>query len=326
MKTDYINYISNLLTPIIDDSLPLVLDLFAGCGGLSLGFEANGFKTIGYEMNDNASKTYNNNLKGNCITKFLEVGDSYPHAEIIIGGPPCQPFSVRGSQKGLKDSRDGFPIFIDAVKRLQPKIWMFENVRGMLYKNRAYFDEIIMSLKNLGYNIYFDLFNAADFQVPQNRERVIVIGSKEKYLFPKKEFSKISVGDAIGSIIEEPADEKLFLTRSMDEYINKYEIASKCINPRDLYLDKPARTLTCRNLAGATSDMQRVLLKSGRRRMLTIQEASRLQSFPNWFQFCGSEADQYKQIGNAVAPMFSYHFAKSIKQYILPEFPRLYNR
>jgi len=317
LMNDYIHYISDLLTPKIDDNLPLVLDLFAGCGGLSLGFEANGFKTIGYEMNESASKTYNNNLNGDCITKYLEIGDPFPNAEIVIGGPPCQPFSVRGSQKGLKDSRDGFPIFIDVVKRIQPKIWMFENVRGMLYKNRVYFEEIIISLKNLGYNIYYELFNAVDFQVPQNRERVIVIGSKKKYLFPKKESTKISVGDAIGSLVEEPAEEKLFLTPSMDEYIKKYEIASKCINPRDLNLDRPARTLTCRNLAGATSDMHRVLLKSGRRRMLTIKEASRLQSFPEWFRFYGTEAEQYKQIGNAVAPMFSYHFAKSIKQYIL---------
>lgn len=316
---NYIDFISNTLKPKIDDELPLVIDLFAGCGGLSLGFEANGFKTIGYEMDKSASNTYNQNLKGNCINKKLEIGEDYPSAKIIIGGPPCQPFSVRGNQKGLEDSRDGFPIFIDAVKRLNPEIWLFENVRGMLYKNKKYFDEIIISLDKLGYNIYFDLFNAVDFQVPQNRERVVVIGSKKSFLFPNKILNKITVGDAIASIIEEEVDRKLFLTPSMDKYIKKYEIASKCVNPRDLYLDKPARTLTCRNLAGATSDMQRIKLKSGKRRMLTIKEASRLQSFPDWFNFCGSESEQYKQIGNAVAPMFSFHFAKSIKEYILKD-------
>jgi DNA (cytosine-5)-methyltransferase 1 len=316
---DYIEFITDKLKPKIINNLPLVIDLFAGCGGLSLGFEANGFRTIGYEMNENASNTYNYNLTGRCITKKLEIGEDYPSAKIIIGGPPCQPFSVRGSQKGLKDSRDGFPIFIDAVDRLQPEIWMFENVRGMLYKNKEYFDEIVVTLQNLGYNIYFELFNAVDFQVPQNRERVIVVGSKKDYRFPKRIFKKITVGDAISSIIEEPAEKKLFLTPSMDEYIKKYEIASKCINPRDLYLDKPARTLTCRNLAGATSDMQRVVLNSGKRRMLTIKEAARLQSFPDWFHFCGPEGEQYKQIGNAVAPMLSYHFANSIKEYILQD-------
>ncbi|MCQ8205471.1 DNA cytosine methyltransferase, partial [Vibrio parahaemolyticus] len=87
-----------------------VLDLFAGCGGLSLGFEACGFKTIGYEMNANATGTYNNNLLGQCFNEVLTTETVYPAADIIIGGPPCQPFSVGGKQLGLQDSRDGFPI------------------------------------------------------------------------------------------------------------------------------------------------------------------------------------------------------------------------
>ncbi len=314
---NYPDYISNLLRPNIDEDLPLVIDLFAGCGGLSLGFEANGFRTIGYEMNENASKTYSYNLNGVCHTKKLEVGEEYPDAGIVIGGPPCQPFSVRGKQKGLHDSRDGFPIFLDAVSRLNPEICLFENVRGMLYKNKIYFEEILKELMNLGYNVYFKLLNARNYHVPQNRERVIVVGAKKKFKFPEKEKEKIMAGEALLELIEEPSDPKLFLTPSMDAYIKKYEIASQCINPRDLHLDRPARTLTCRNLAGATSDMHRLKLESGKRRMLTVKEAARLQSFPDWFTFIGTESDQYKQIGNAVAPMFSFHLAKTIKKYII---------
>jgi len=313
----YPDYISELLKPVIDGNLPLVIDLFAGCGGLSLGFEANGFNTIGYEMNESAASTYTKNLNGFCHTKKLGIGENYPEAGIIIGGPPCQPFSVRGKQKGLKDSRDGFPIFLDAVTRLKPDICLFENVRGMLYKNKDYLNEILKELMDLGYNVYFELLNAKNYQVPQNRERVIVIGAKKNFQFPKVNFDKITAGSAVSDLIDNSVNPKLFLTPSMDKYIKKYEIASQCINPRDLHLDRPARTLTCRNLAGATSDMHRVKLQSGKRRMLTVREAARLQSFPDWFEFTGSISEQYKQIGNAVAPMFSYHLAKTIKKYIL---------
>ena len=114
--------------------------------------------------------------------------------------------------------------------------------------------------------------------------------------------------------IKKSANKKLFLTPSMDAYIKKYELASNCVNPRDLHLDRPARALTCRNLAGATSDMHRIKLKNGTRRMLTVREAARLQSFPDWFKFSGSEGSQHKQIGNAVSPIFGLHIAKQIKK------------
>ena len=94
----YISLINNLLVPKITERA-LVLDLFAGCGGLSLGFEAAGFKTIGYEMNPDAAATYKANLKGNCFVEKLTLDFEYPQADIIIGGPPCQPFSVGGNHR-----------------------------------------------------------------------------------------------------------------------------------------------------------------------------------------------------------------------------------
>lgn len=314
--TVYPEFISDRLTPFIDESLPLVLDLFAGCGGLSLGFEANGFSTIGYEMNENAVRTYNENLIGNCIQKKLEIGEDYPQANIIIGGPPCQPFSVRGKQSGLDDSRDGFPIFLDAVERISPDLCLFENVRGMLFRNKHYLDEILYRLDKYGYFVYFALLNAKYYEVPQNRERVIVVGSKKTFSFPSKGRVSFTAGDAVYDLIDQEVEDRLFLTKSMDDYIKRYEIASKCINPRDLHLDRPARTLTCRNLAGSTSDMHRIKLQNNKRRRLTIHEAARLQSFPDWFVFHGSEFEIFQQIGNAVAPMFAYHIAKQIKKYI----------
>ncbi|ARN76865.1 DNA (cytosine-5-)-methyltransferase [Nonlabens spongiae] len=316
----YWEEINEKLKPWIDTDLDkTVLDLFAGCGGLSLGFEANGFKTIGYEMDENATKTYNKNLLGKCFQQKLATDTEYPKADIVIGGPPCQPFSVGGKQLGLKDSRDGFPIFLSAIQQIDPEVLLFENVRGMLYKNKWYLKEVIDELENLGYFINYALLNAKDYEVPQNRERVIVLGTKKRNRLPKKINRKVTAGEALGELAFQFNDNSKFFTKSMDEYVAKYEKASKCINPRDLYLNRPARTLTCRNLAGATGDMHRVRLKDGRRRRITVREAARLQSFPDWFTFVGTETNQFYQIGNAVAPYFAFHLAKNVKNYLSNE-------
>ena len=91
---------------------------------------------------------------------------------------------------------------------------------------------------------------------------------------------------------------------------------SKLVNPRDLHMDRPARTLTCRNLAGSTADMHRIKLSDGRRRRLRVQEAARLQSFPDWFEFSGSETSKFNQIGNAVPPMFAHYIGRQMKKYL----------
>ncbi|MDR2344580.1 MAG: DNA cytosine methyltransferase [Planctomycetaceae bacterium] len=310
----YVEYINELLHSQVTES-EIVLDLFAGCGGLSLGFEAAGYKTIGYEIDRAAVETYNHNLHGNCQVTKLEMFFDYPHADIVIGGPPCQPFSKfgLGHQKGSNDSRNGFPIFIDAICKIQPKIFLFENVRGLLYSN-GYFDVILTKLRQLGYWVEYKLLNAVKFGVPQNRERLFVVGHRSVFRFPKPQSSRVTVGDAIGDTMRTTPEESKFLTPSMDAYIAKYEKASCCINPRDLHFDKPARTLTCRNIAAPTADMHRVKLPDGRRRRLLLREAARLQSFPDWFEFKGNETQQFYQIGNAVPPLLAYQFAMSVQE------------
>lgn len=293
-----------------------VLDLFAGCGGLALGFEAQGFETIGFEQDADACETYRRNLKGDCQQMMLTPETKFPKADVVIGGPPCQPFSVGGHQMGLKDSRDGFPIFISAVKQVQPEIWVFENVRGVLYSNRWYFEQILEALKGLNYVIEVRLLNAVNYGVPQNRERVIVVGHRGEFQFFNEEPGRITASEALGAWMLEAPPESRFLTPSMDEYVAKYERASFCIRPRDLHPELPARTLTCRNLAGATGDMQRIRLFDGRRRRLLIREAARLQSFPDWFEFCGGETSQFNQAGNAVPPLLAWHLAGSVKKYL----------
>lgn len=312
MPMGYVEYINETLVPRHTEDAK-VIDLFAGCGGLSLGFEAAGFTTTGYECNEPASDTYNANLNGHCYTQMLEVGQDYPEADIIIGGPPCQPFSVAGNQLSMNDARDGFPIFIDAVRRLRPKVFMFENVRNLAYSHKWYLELIVRELRNLGYIVEFQCLNAVNYGVPQNRERIICVGHKSSFQFPNPKTKKVTAGEAIGDTMNLVIDPSKILTPKQDAYIASYEAKSHCINPRDIYPDRPVRTITCRNLAGATSDMQRVRLPDGRRRRVTCREAARLQSFPDWFQFSGVETRQFYQVGNAVPPLLAYQIAMAIK-------------
>lgn len=315
MNKMYVDSLNSILKPNITEQ-SIVLDLFAGCGGLSLGFEAAGFKTIGYECVDVAVDTYNFNMKGHCYNQMLKVGFEYPDTAnigIVIGGPPCQPFSRSGSQKGMDDARDGFPIYIDAIKRLQPKVFMFENVANLIGRHKWYFDMVCDELRKLDYIVEYQVLNAKNYGVPQNRERLITVGYRSKFSFPSKCTQIVTVGEAIGDLMTQFDKNSKFLTPEQDRYIAAYEAKSHCVNPRDLYPNKPARTLTCRNLAGATSDMQRVKLPDGRRRRITQREAARLQSFPDWFEFSGNETRQFTQIGNAVPPLLAYKIAMALK-------------
>ncbi|MBL4810510.1 MAG: DNA cytosine methyltransferase [Phycisphaerales bacterium] len=289
---------------------PIAVDLFAGCGGLALGLEAAGIKTVGYEMDSSACETYNANLHGICHQAMLDADFKFEidhTVDIVVGGPPCQPFSVGGKQAGPRDSRDGFPAFLAAIEQLQPKVVLFENVRGMLFRNKEYLHSIIEELINLNYVVEKPrVLKAIEYGVPQKRERLFVVAHRTHWEWPDSTHDlPISAGEALGGMAFEYSEDSKYLTASMDEYVARYEKKSKCIRPRDLYLDRPSRTVTCRNLNGATGDMMRLKLKNGRRRRLTVREGARLQSFPDWINFCGKEGSQFNQVGNAVPPLLA---------------------
>ena len=313
--TDYVSTINKVLIPAKSQKYA-VLDLFAGCGGLSLGFESAGFSSYGMESDARCCDTYNANLRGSCEMVTITPDTNLPNADVVVGGPPCQPFSVFGHQKGNGDARDGFPSFISAIKRVRPKIWMFENVRGMMYRNKDYLEAVLGRLRRMGYQVDCSLLNAVHYGVPQNRVRVIAVGHYGGFNFPEGTEMAVTAGEAVGDTASAHDSDSKFLTPSMDRYVAAYERASQLVTPRDLHMDKPARTVTCRNLAGATSDMHRIKMPDGRRRRLTVREGARLQSFPDWFQFSGTETDMFYQIGNAVPPMFAKALAASVKRHL----------
>jgi DNA (cytosine-5)-methyltransferase 1 len=316
-ETSWIESVDALLRPR-RARLPLVLDLFAGCGGLALGFEAVGFRTLGYELSQSAANSYEANLRGECIVERLRVGSALSDAPLIIGGPPCQPFSNGGKRRASKDERDGFPAFLDAVSRIQPELAIIENVKGLtMGDRRPYFLKTIERLKNLDYEVDRLHLNAAEFGVPQKRRRVFIVAHRGGFEAPAADPQKtISARAALSDLLVDDPPQARWLTPAQDAYIARYETASKCRRPRDLNLDEPARTLTCRNLAGATGDMQRIRQADGRRRRLEVREAARLQSFPDWFEFSGSVTSQFEQIGNAVPPLLARALARSVKQYL----------
>jgi DNA (cytosine-5)-methyltransferase 1 len=155
--------------------------------------------------------------------------------------------------------------------------------------------------------------NAVHYGVPQNRERIIVVGYRGDFRFPAAVPGLVTAGEALGDRMLQAGPDPKFLTPGMDAYVAKYERASFCVRPRDLHAHLPARTLTCRNLAGATGDMHRIRLPDGRRRRLTVAEAARLQSFPDGFRFAGGETSAFNQIGNALAPLFALHLARAVR-------------
>jgi DNA (cytosine-5)-methyltransferase 1 len=324
---EYLN--ARLPKPAPLPNAPQVLDLYAGCGGLSLGFECAGFNTIGYEMNGFAADTYSKNLSGPCVRKTLDIGEEFDfNPDVIIGGPPCQPFSVIGYQRGNKDPRDGFPTFLDIVRRYNPRVAIIENVRGLLYRNKDYLHATIRELERFGYEVEAKLLRAVNYGVPQNRERLFIVAVKGvTWTWPDYSVdSPVTAGVALGPLVSQIPENPRYLTPAMDRYIAAYEEKSKCITPRDLHLDRAARTVTCRNLGAATSDVHRIKLDDGRRRMLTVREGARLQSFPDWFEFIGAEIEQTKQIGNAVPPLLARAMADSVMRALNNEQPPEGNR
>lgn len=297
------------------EAMASVLDLFSGAGGFSLGFWASGFDVVGVDVNPDAVKTYTANLKHATCADLTNLAD-IPNADIIIAGPPCQPWSRAGKKLGQDDKRDGLSTTLAAVRSVRPLAIVVENVPELARgKARVLLDSFMSELRSLGYGVSEYILNAADFGVPQNRRRLFVtalLGGDP--IEPPKQFATpVNVRRAIPGRWSREVKGSAILSESMNAYIERYERASGCKVPRDIHMDRPARTLTVRNLVGATGDMLRIRLPDGRRRTLSVREAARLQSFPDWFTFHGSDKSKFEQIGNAVPPLLALAVAQTVR-------------
>ena len=333
-----------------------IIDLFCGCGGLSRGFELAGFNVcLAIDMWEDAIKTYNYNHKkaiGLCKdirmldNNFLDNYKQKHHIVGIIGGPPCQGYSTVG-KRDINDDRNYLYLeYCRVVENIQPEFFILENVKGLLTLNEGVFrDDIINRFKKIGYKVVYKVLNAADFGVPQNRQRVFFVGIKNKeFQFPKEKKNKVSTIEAIGDL-ENCIDKYLIapqtkyqkIMRKDNNELNNNEKTNHSIQTVNIIkkipdggkikdLDKKYWNIRKYNKAfqRMNSKLPSNTIDTGHRnyfhykenRIPTVRESARIQSFSDDFIFLGSKTSQYKQVGNAVPPLLAYELAKEVMKQI----------
>lgn len=311
-----------------------VVDLFCGCGGMSKGLTDAGLNVIaGIDIWDTAVESYNRNYKHKAYCedltklppeKFNELYNKQNKiVDILVGGPPCQSFSIAG-KRDKNDPRNAlFMEYVKYLDYLKPKAFIMENVMGMLSKkteNGENVIDIIMEQLQRNYNCIITKLYASDFEVPQNRRRVIIIGiRKDLNILPKEPIPVIkSVQERIPvkSILlpKEEIDKKYYLSDKALVGIENKKKSSKekgfGFGAQILDFDKPSYTIPARYW----KDGYDALVKYDEReiRRLTITELKRIQSFPDNYTITGSNKDIMIQIGNAVACKFAYYLGKYI--------------
>jgi DNA (cytosine-5)-methyltransferase 1 len=326
-----------------------IISLFAGAGGLDLGFERAGFTiAIANEYDHTIWDTYERNHTAKLIKSDIRnVKESDFPSDIvgIIGGPPCQSWSEAGSQRGINDLRGKlFFDYIRILKEKQPKFFLAENVSGMLSNRHSEAVKNIIDLfEGAGYNLTISLINASDYGVPQDRKRVFYIGFRNdlniKFEFPKpttpvksnKLTLRQAIGDLAGSAIPALSTNKA----NKDLTIANHEY----------YLGTYSTIFMSRNRVRAWNEQAFTVQASGRQcqihpqapkmqfveqnkrifvpgkehlyRRLTVRECARVQGFPDDFEFVYDNVDDgYKMVGNAVPVDLAYIVAKEIKLYL----------
>lgn len=323
-----------------------VVSFFAGCGGLDLGFRQAGFRIRwANEIDPVVRSTY---IRNHPDTEFL-IKDirhispkEVPDCIGFIGGPPCQAWSVAGMQRGLADERGRvFLTYIEMIKFKLPLFFLIENVKGILSdKFRKVFDAFLISLEKTGYEVEWRLIDAAGYKVPQNRERVFIVGFRKElglnFRFPAPLCCKpVTLQQAIGDITEPPRktnDGKIDSVNpgrpNHDVYGGSFGAYYRRGNRRRQW-EQPSFTIhaTAENIPLHPSspkmnyyghehwNFQQDRLPYYRR--MSVRECARLQTFPDNFIFEGDNIKaQYRMIGNAVPPRMAYVLADAIRNSI----------
>ena len=301
-----------------------LISLFSGCGGMDLGF-AGDFSFLGRhyaaqpfniiwanELNPAACRTYRQNLGEpiHCGDIWQMIDKLPPATDALIGGFPCQDISVNGKGAGVAGRRSGlYRAMVRAVEITRPKIFVAENVKGLLMRhNQASLRQIMDDFAALGYEVSYKLYCAADYGVPQTRERVFIVGALPglgTFAPPAPELSvsqRVSAANALRDLEE------------LDEDAARNHIWSRAnISPeqgnRRLKADRPAYTIR----AECHGNIQ-FHYKLPRR--ISMREAARIQSFPDDFLFAAKLRETERQIGNAVPPVLAWHLARAVAAYL----------
>jgi len=335
-----------------------VIDLFCGCGGLSLGFEQAGYNILlGIDMWKDALKTFEHNHKsGRTLCADLanlsaeEVDNTINHekVDVIIGGPPCQGFSIAGKRIVDDDRNKLYQSFVRMVAHFKPTAFVLENVPNILsIGDGVVRNAIIKDFSDLGYNVVTKVLIASDYGVPQNRRRAIFVGIKNDtfdFDIPTVEH-KVTTGEALsdlpeGSIVDgtpyicEPNCDYQCLMRSNANVVYNHEVTTHNQQTVDIismvpdggnYKNLPEELQSTRKVHIAwtrlNSQKPSITIDTGHRhhfhykwnRVPTVRESARIQSFPDDFVFLCSRTSQYKQVGNAVPPLM----AKAIAEHLM---------
>lgn len=315
---------------------PTALDLFCGCGGLSKGLVDSGIDVVlGIDIWDKAIESYRSNFKHLSLCKDLTAFSPEDCAkiinsiDIIVGGPPCQGFSMAG-KRDAKDPRNSlFMEFYKYLMYFRPKLFVMENVMGILSMKNAEGEKvinIIMEKLNERYNCCINKLYAYNFEVPQRRRRVIIVGIRKDLEIIPSEIKPVISKDnwiPVGDILEPRAnvDLKHYLSqRALDGIRKRKEKMKKKGNgfgAQFLSFNKPSYTISARYWKDgydALVNYSDAPYKQGEIRRLTITELKRIQSFPDDYVILGNKKDTVMQIGNAVACRFAYHIGKYIIQ------------
>lgn len=325
-----------------------IVSLFSGCGGLDLGFiQANSVlnNPVNYEINwandffDAACETYEANLGDHIVRQNIKSVDaaSIPDCDLILGGFPCQDFSVSWTRrKGTKSERGSLYLeFCRIVEAKKPLAFIAENVKGLLSVNKGKdFKQIKADFTALGYNLHSWVYNFADYGVPQVRERVILLGIKKEFSCVVDPIPPTHAGSYIGAKKalygvekveynnEIPNMQTRTIKRLMEippggNYLDIPENSPLYVKGRRshvyrrLHPDKPSFTIIARGGGGTWG------YHFAEPRALTNRERARLQSFPDDFVFSGSISEVREQIGNAVPPLFAQKLAIHVAPLIL---------
>ena len=340
------NFDPNLLMPQCPSNGLTALSLFSGGGGFDLGFDLAGYKHVSsYELLDFAAETIKKNRPGwriyggdqGDVTK-IKWSDYVDNVDVIHGGPPCQPFSTAGRQKGKNDSRDMFPEFVRAVQEIKPLAFVAENVKGLATtKFSSYIEQTILRPLNSEYEIRQFLLNAADFGVPQGRVRLVFLGLHKDKVgkipscpSPTHDPSRFkNKTETTNTQSELFVEDSLPQTMGVREALGLPEIGYDSLCPTlRCSLTGPRGTtsilsstaalkvwnqlMVWPNGVSATRDRAQHYPAKKDHYRLSLEEVALLQGFPNYWKFEGAVHKSLGQIGNSVAPPKAYRIAMSI--------------